>query len=280
MQDNEIVKIYIENDELICGKDRFRQFVIRSLQLNASELKIIRRYNNFVDSAASGTKMFGRTDPAISNFDFGKAHASVSIGGKANIDKDSLSVIGGPDFNTNEVTLEIHEIDEGDPEFGRFAWRSRIFLLTHNWEIGNDDQWCISINLPRKAFDELATVIENKNAGALVISMETDLWAKSHSDHSVPSQSVVWYLRPDNEGRTDRPKSASGMITNLYWSNKPMTMPEHTSDNEPTLSALKSAINRPFSDQSNVWNQSRNLEKAIYFVGFALLILAAVEAWH
>ena len=276
MQESEIVDIRLENGELVFGKDRFRQFIIRSFTLHASELRIIRSYYNPVNSAEAESKFFGRTDPRNSSIDFTKASSSVRLRGQAKIGNDSLSIIGSTDFKTNEVTLEITEIDESEPEFTKFAWRAHIFLLAHDWEIGNDDQWCVSVRIPRKVFDELATVIESKKAGALSLSLETDLWARDYSDHAVPAANIVWYLRPDEKGRVDRPKSAFGIITDYAWSNSPLFLTANTEEGALPQEIHENSISSQLISRS----QPRTLEKAIYFVGFALLILAAVESWR
>ena len=77
MQEGEIVDIRVENGELVCGKNRFRQFIIRSFRLNAHELRIIRSYYNPLISTEAGSRSFGRTDPRNSSIDFAKASSGV-----------------------------------------------------------------------------------------------------------------------------------------------------------------------------------------------------------
>jgi hypothetical protein len=240
MDDDRIVNFTLEDGKLVCGSDTYCQFIIRDFRIESTELSIIRRYYNQFEPDEASARTF-RSDPRRSSIDLKKAHVSVSIQGKARIDQDSLSVIGDPELSTKEVSLEIHEIPEEEADFEKFAWRANIFLLSFDWEIGTEDSWCVSMNLPRKPFDELAAVIESKSIGLLSINVETDLWARDHDRHAVPAQDVKWYLRPDDKGRANRPENAHGVVTGLSWSNKLLTLDGVTKENS-FVAAAKSGF--------------------------------------
>ncbi|MEO7864129.1 MAG: hypothetical protein ABIU05_27580 [Nitrospirales bacterium] len=274
MDDDKIVKFTLENGELVSGSNTYCQFIIRDFRIEATEFSIIRRYYNQFEPDEASARLF-RSDPRKSSINLSKAHVSVSILGKARIDQDSLSVIGDPELSTKEVSLEIREVEEEKLELEKFAWRARIFLLSFDWEIGTEDSWCVSMNLPRKAFDELATVIENKSIGSLSINLDTDLWTHDHDRHAVPAQDVKWYLRPDDKGRADRPESAHGIVTGLSWTNKPLTLDGVTK--ESSLLAAKTSGFSPAHELKDIPILAR-LGHVLGWLGNILAVLLLVVA--
>lgn len=273
MDDEKTVDFKVENGELICGNEKYIQFIIRNFQLEATEFSVIRRYYNSLKYQDSELR-FGRSDPKKAQVDLTQAHVGTALFGKARIDRDSLSVIGAPELITNEVSLEISKIKEEDDEFEKFAWRSHIFLSPFDWEIGNDDSWCVSITLPRKTFDELGAVIENKNIGTLSMSLETDLWAHSHDAHAVPAQSVKWFLTPDDKGRVERAQSAHGIVTNLSWTNK-ATKLEATAKEKMSVSDSLPGLT---SQRTNEFPFFTRLGKILGWLGNVVAILALILA--
>ena len=270
MGDGETFKFKIVEGKIVCGGKTYEQFIIRHVDLEANGLSACRSYSNeFVELDEQGmplkrglvdhSTIFSRT------FDLTQSRVRHFIKGKADLENDTISIIGDPDRKTKQLSLTLEELMEDSQDFARFAWKAQFFFFPFDWEVGRDDEWALSICLPSTVFQALIADIETGRQRNFSIRIDTDLWVEEHDRHMPPSGNVTWYLGPNKNGRTDRmPETADGVVDIFGWSGE-----------------VIKALDEPTSSEKSQRNVNfKELINAIYLLVGAMFFFAVIVYWR
>jgi len=163
----------------------------------------------------------------------------VTIRGRANIEGDSLCIIGNAGNSGSRLALTIFSCEwpaaeEVSPppaegtDLQRF-FRANDFGLaelgytTADWEIGNTTEWWLQLTIPRQSLSVLSAAVEAGRARLVRAGIHFDsLYV--HDQWAPPSVNITWYLRPGSDGDPDNPDIAFGMLSSFSWANQ--TVPE------------------------------------------------------
>lgn len=272
MDDKSIVFQKIDG-KIICGKKTYTQYLMRHVRLKATSLRMgFSYFNQFGKLDAQGQLAeigFPRDAVLIRDrhFDQKAAHQGVYIQASAILEQDTLSVIGVSELATKTLELTLQELKEDSSEFTQFAWKSTFFYFPHDWEIGNEESWSLTVYCPTAVFREFAIEIENGRSPELTMAIDSDLWAEEHDRHMPLSGNIAWYLAPDKDGRSDRkPESGHGVLTSLAW----------TSSRPKEVAAADDSDGKQVTSTTNI----RELVNALYGIGFAIFLLAMTIYWR
>jgi hypothetical protein len=168
----------------------------------------------------------------------GEARASVS--GEARLDRDTLGVIGNNTNQTQTLKCSISPCDwppkeesKGSPEelligLDEFCGYAEVGFSSSDWEIGNPDEWFISVYVPRASFDAMVRATLNGTANRITAGARFDgLYV--HDKWAPPSIRVTWYLRPHKlRNDAQSPEFAFGKLRTFRWDRMPIALPSET----------------------------------------------------
>lgn len=151
------------------------------------------------------------------------------INGVGRIDDGPLSVIGDPERSTNTVSLSIRprtavkhrELvakqsgqtkDADTADVPNTAADVILGFNAGDWEIGNDDDWWLAVDVSEEVFSSLVSGIQRQQVAQLSIGVRlNNIFTDEY--YAPPSMRVKWFLRPaKKDGDTKWPEIAHGAI--------------------------------------------------------------------
>ena len=209
---------------------RYIQFIIRNFRVTITDLHITRTVSNYL--VRQDHDHF-RSDPRNTSIDYSASNSNLHLSGTGKIDFDTLGVIGQPDMSTSELSVTLYRADPPGSDGIDRRWKAQIFVLPFDWEIGNPEEWPITVQVPAQEFDVLYDCVDRGKFGGASLSLETDLWAEELDRHAPPSAAVRWYLGP---GSRRSPEAAVAVVSGFHW----IALPDNSSvsSKESSLSLM------------------------------------------
>jgi len=244
------------------GKRETFEQPIRTLWLEVQELKAVKTLN----------WMLTTENPDLP--------LELSVQGQAILEDRGIEVIGYPNTRTRTLTIGFHPLRPDHPKRPSGGLQSAMVGFSlGDWEIGDDDQWWISIYLSPIQLSDLLQAFHAGQIRKLTLGLDLS-GAYVTEKYTPPSARLYWYIPPD-ESLAGHSKTASGALTvmnietatiNLRQPN-PTDEPDPSDDSEvpptpqdrlgPTIEALTAKLG--------------GIHKSLSFIFWALVVLVAVS---
>jgi hypothetical protein len=144
---------------------------------------------------------------------FGQSGERERLMSKAALERDRIAVIGSQAVPVKEASLAISPGREN-----RDPWLAIVGFLPFEHEISEQsEEFFVELEVPSDVFGHL---VEDWRAGrmkVLRIGIDAKMFIKSADDNALPTQSVTWFLPPDQNGRVDTPEAVQGTVKDFYW---------------------------------------------------------------
>lgn len=141
--------------------------------------------------------------------------------GTAVLQDRDVSIIGEPEKKTKMLRLGIFDRevplkkDESAVLLRSPIGFANLGFNRADWEIGTDDQWYVSLYLPKAAFDPLHGLVGEGELISMRLTLQLAIYTMNHP-MAPAGRFESLFLRPANPGESfDWPKTADGHVVNV-----------------------------------------------------------------
>lgn len=143
------------------------------------------------------------------------------LAGTAVLQDRDVSIIGEPEKKTKTLRLAVFDREVPVTKDGEAFWLhsplgfANLGFNRADWESGTDDQWYVSIYLPKAAFDPLRGLVAEGKAASMRLSLHLAIYTMNHPMAPTGRRENL-FLRPAApDDSLDWPKPANGHIINV-----------------------------------------------------------------